>query len=182
MSDIANVERAVLGSMMQSTNAAHDVIDVLAGPDFESPRHELVFDIIAALVEAGRPHDAIAVADRLNQTPGDLNRVGGHSFLHELVMCVATSASAGYHAEIIREAALKRRLRVVGARLEQLSHGDGPALDMLNAAGLGIAYNAKPSWTRPWRNATTNSRPPTRSTPPWRPWTSRRACRRRGRR
>lgn len=130
---IEDTERVVLGSMLMSTDAAMDVADVLRGWHYASPRHELVHDAVLHLAGAALPHDPIAVASHLTET-GDLARCGGAAYLHSLVASVAAPSSAGYYAGLVHEAAMKRRVRTVGARLELISGGDGAAIDVLNAA------------------------------------------------
>ena len=128
-----DAERIVLGSMLMSTDAALDVAGILHGWHYASPRHETIHDAVLALASGGQPHDPIAVAHRLEQS-GDLTRCGGAAYLHELVAAVATPSSASWYAGLVHESAMKRRVRTVGVRLEQIGSGDGAALDILNAA------------------------------------------------
>lgn len=131
--DYADAERSVLGSMLMSMDAVADVDEVLNGEDYASPRHELIHDAVVALANEAALVDPVAVADRLSRQ-GDLDRCGGHAYLHKLAAEVASPATARWHAGIVREAAMKRRVRAVGSRLEQLGETDGSALEVVNAA------------------------------------------------
>lgn len=128
-----SAETQVLGAMLVDDLAVDDVTSVIGPEDYESPRNAEIHHAITSLVAAGRPHDTIAVGNWL-ESAGDLKRVGGHSYLHELAASVVSPGSAGWYAGLIRESALKRAVRTEGLRLQTLGEADGPALDALNDA------------------------------------------------
>ena len=119
--DVA-AEQSVLGGMLMSKDAIADVVEVLAGPDFYRPAHQVVFDCILDLYGRGEPADAITVSAEL-QKAGDLGRVGGAPYLHTLLSGVPTAANAGYYARIVAEQAILRRLVEAGTRIVQLGYG-----------------------------------------------------------
>ena len=57
----------MLGSMLLSTDAIADVVEVLRGADFYRPTHETLFDAIVDLYGRGEPVDAVTVADHLTK-------------------------------------------------------------------------------------------------------------------
>ncbi|QAB18711.1 hypothetical protein Leucomu_13040 [Leucobacter muris] len=120
-------EQSVLGAAMISARAAAEVADVLRGTDFFEPKHETIFDAVAALHAGGHPVDAITVGDELQRT-GKLPGVpGGVLYLHELTSIVPTASNAGFYAEIVREKAAHRRMIQFGekvARAGYLGEGD----------------------------------------------------------
>ena len=59
--DVA-AEQSVLGGMLLSKDAIADVVEVLAGPDFYRPAHQVIYDCILDLYGRGEPADAITVA------------------------------------------------------------------------------------------------------------------------
>ena len=83
----------------------------------------------------GEPADAITVADELGKR-GDLTRVGGQAYLHQLIQAVPTAANAGYYAEIVHERAVLRRLVEAGTRIVQMGYaqGEGDIDDIVNRA------------------------------------------------
>lgn len=109
MSDLELAERSTLGGVLLSRSAAEDVAAVLKPSDFADWRLADIFAACVSLLNAGHPVDAITVTDRLIET-GDLDKIGGASLLHEMTSEVPTAANATYYAEIVREAARKRRL------------------------------------------------------------------------
>lgn len=128
-------ERSVLGGMLLSKDAIADVVETLKGVDFYRPAHEVIYDAVLALYGRGEPADAITVADELTKR-GDLTRVGGQAYLHELIQSVPTAANAGFYAEIVAERAVLRRLVEAGTRIVQLGYArtGGIVEDIVNAA------------------------------------------------
>jgi replicative DNA helicase len=127
-------EQSVLGGMLLSKDAIADVVEVVRGPDFYRPAHELVYEAILDLYGRGEPADAVTVSAEL-QKRGELGRVGGAPYLHTLLQSVPTAANAGYYARIVRDTAVLRRLIEAGTRIVQLGYtGDGEADDIVDAA------------------------------------------------
>ncbi len=127
-------EQSVLGAMLLSKDAIADVIESIRGTDFYRPAHEVVFDAIIDLYGRGEPADAVTVAAEL-QRRGDLDRVGGAPYLHDLVAGVPIAANAGYYAEIVREKAILRRLVDAGTKIAQLGYvGEGQVDDVVDRA------------------------------------------------
>ncbi|MDQ1246757.1 MAG: replicative helicase [Actinomycetota bacterium] len=114
-------EQSVIGGMLLSKDAIADVVDRIRGVDFYQPAHEVIFESIMGLYARGEPADAVTVAAALSRS-GDLQRVGGASYLHTLVASVPTAANAGYYADIVREKAILRRLVEAGTRIAQLGY------------------------------------------------------------
>ena len=69
-------EMATLGGMLMSKEAVTDVIEVLRGPEFYKPAHEMIFDAIVEVYNRSEPADALIVADELSKR-GELEVVGG---------------------------------------------------------------------------------------------------------
>jgi replicative DNA helicase len=130
-----HAEQSVLGGMLLSKDAIADCVEGLRGADFYRPAHELIYDAILDLYGRGEPADAITVSDELSKR-GDLQRIGGQAYLHQLIQAVPTAANAGYYAEIVRERAVLRRLVEAGTRIVQLGYqqGNGDVEDIVNAA------------------------------------------------
>jgi len=134
-----HAEQSVIGGMLLSKDAIADCVEGLKGPDFYRPAHELIYDAILDLYSRGEPADAITVSDELTKR-GDLTRVGGQAYLHQLISEVPTAANAGYYAEIVAERAVLRRLVDAGTRIVQMGYGQGggDVVDIVNAAQAEI--------------------------------------------
>lgn len=129
-----HAEQSVLGSMMLSKDAIADCVETLRGLDFYRPAHETIYEAIIDLYGRGEPADAITVADELTKR-GEIQRIGGQAYLHQLIDAVPTAANAGYYAEIVQERAVLRRLVDAGTRIVQMGYGQGGDVeDIVNAA------------------------------------------------
>lgn len=130
-----SAEQSVLGSMLLNKDAIAESLQAVKAEDFYRPAHEAIFSAILDLFGRGEPADAITVADELTKR-GDLTRVGGASYLHELVQSVPTAANASYYAEIVHERAVLRRLVEAGTRIVQMGYGqgEGDIEDIVNRA------------------------------------------------
>ncbi|MFE5290845.1 replicative DNA helicase [Isoptericola sp. NPDC056618] len=118
--DVA-AEMSVLGGMLLSKDAIADVVEQIRGNDFYRPAHEAVYDAIIDLYGRGEPADAITVVAELTKR-GELARVGGAPYIHDLMAGVPTAANAGYYARIVQERAVLRRLVEAGTKIVQLGY------------------------------------------------------------
>ncbi len=130
-----HAEQSVLGGMLLSKDAIADCVETLKAVDFYRPAHESIYDAVLDLYGRGEPADAITVADELTKR-GELSRVGGQAYLHQLIASVPTAANAGYYAQIVAERAVLRRLVEAGTRIVQMGYGQGggDVEDIVNAA------------------------------------------------
>ena len=133
-------EQSVLGGMMLSKDAIADVVEIVGGPDFYRPAHEIIYDAIVDLYGRGEPADVVTISDHLTKRQ-ELQRIGGPAYLHNLAQSVPTAANASFYAEIVRERAILRRLVEAGTKIVQLGHGaDGEVDAIVNEAQSEI-YN-----------------------------------------
>ncbi len=127
-------EQSVLGGMLLSKDAIADVVEVLRGQDFYRPAHENIYEAIIDLYGRGEPADAVTVSDELTKR-GEISRIGGPAYLHQLIQSVPTAANASFYAHIVSERAVLRRLVTAGTKIVQLGYGnDGEIEDIVNAA------------------------------------------------
>ena len=113
-------ERAVLGSCLMSKEALGSAIEILKPEDFYIPENRKVFETLSAMYQADKPADFVTVQIELNSL-GLLEALGGQAFLAGLVANVTTTSNVGYHAEIVRDNAVRRRLLAVSDELRMMS-------------------------------------------------------------
>lgn len=127
-------EQSVLGAMLMSKDAVADVVEVIRSTDFYRPSHETIFDAIVSLFSRGEPADPITVAGELGKQ-GQLQKVGGPVYLHDLLATVSIAANAIYYASLVREKAVLRRLVNASIRIAQLGYqGQGDVDDIVDEA------------------------------------------------
>ncbi|MCB9876377.1 MAG: replicative DNA helicase [Planctomycetes bacterium] len=103
-----DAERSVLGALLLHPDAVADVT-FLKSEDFYLPRHQVIFTSIVAAYNTRQATDPIIVGEVLSRE-GRLQEAGGHEQLMDLMEGVITAAGVVYHAEIVREKAIQRRL------------------------------------------------------------------------
>ena len=103
-----DVEQSVLGAMLIEREAIPKAIEILPADAFYEPKHQRVFEAIEALFERGNPVDLITLTEELKRR-GDYDQIGGY-YLTELTTHVASAANVEYHARIIAEKSLLRKL------------------------------------------------------------------------
>ena len=102
-------EISVLGGMLIDRDAVVRAVEHVTDSMFFREGHRRVFRTMVRLFERGSAVDVITVSEELKKT-GELESAGGLEYLAELVDAVPTAANIEYHARIVREKALMRRL------------------------------------------------------------------------
>ena len=102
-------EQAVLGAMLLDQDAALKAAEVLDDSMFYREGHRLLFRAMIALTERGDVIDPVTLRDELMRR-GDLDRSGGMEYIGALIDVVPTAANIDYHARIVRDKAVLRRL------------------------------------------------------------------------
>ena len=106
---VIEIERAVLGAMLIDKSAIGKAIECLDETHFYKDAHRKIYQAMTAVFERNEPADQLTVAEELRKRK-QLDEVGGPLYIAELAGDVATSANIEYHAKIIRDKALLRRL------------------------------------------------------------------------
>jgi replicative DNA helicase len=117
----AEAEVSVLGALMVAHNMIPAVTEVLQAGHFYRRGHQLIYGAIEALYSRGEPVDPITVSEELS-TGGELELVGGRTYVHSLVAAVPAAANARYYAEIVRENYLLRSLIGVGSEIADMAY------------------------------------------------------------
>jgi len=102
-------EQAILGAIILDSEALPKVIELLSGDDFYKEAHGRLYRAMVNLFDRNEPVDIVTLTDLLRKS-GDLESVGGLSYLTFLANGVPTAANVRYHSKIVREKALLRSL------------------------------------------------------------------------
>lgn len=140
-------EQSILGSLMLDPEAFNLVSDLITSEDFYKPSHQKIYTAIFKLHAASQPIDIITVSNAL-QTAGDLETVGGASYLLDILNRTVSSVHAVTHAKIIREKATLRKVISASTQLiekayeEEFSDVDA-FIDEAESAFYKIGENKK---------------------------------------
>ncbi len=102
-------EQGVLGGILWDNEVLHDVAMILNVEDFYRDTHQIIFGAIRELYEQGKAIDYITLGDELTRK-SQLEKIGGLDTLRQLYDSVPHGANAKYHAQIIHQKAVARRL------------------------------------------------------------------------
>lgn len=112
------LEEAVLGALMLEKDAYMGVCDLLVPESFYDPRNQKIYQAIATLSLNQRPIDMLTVTEQLRHD-GTLEEVGGPVRITELTGRVYSAANVEYHARIIAQKYLARRLIHLATEVQQ---------------------------------------------------------------
>jgi replicative DNA helicase len=102
-------EMSVLGGMLIDQNAIVRSIEIIDETMFYREAHRRLYRAMVRLWETGGAIEPVTLAEHL-RSAGDFDTVGGTAYLAQLWDYVPTAANLEYHAKIVREKALLRRL------------------------------------------------------------------------
>lgn len=114
-------ERAVLGACILSKDALGSAIEILKPEDFYDFNNKAAYEALMSMYMSDRPADIITVADELKNRKL-FDRLGGDAYIDELVRSTTITANVIYHAEIVRDCAVRRRLIEAGNRVISLAY------------------------------------------------------------
>ncbi|MCM8762967.1 MAG: replicative DNA helicase [Candidatus Omnitrophica bacterium] len=102
-------EMAVLGAMMLDEESMAVAVEMLDRDCFYKEAHRKIFEAAINLYNENKAVDLITISDELKRT-GQLDEIGGVSFLTQLVNSVPTTANTQHYAKIIKEKSILRSL------------------------------------------------------------------------
>ena len=127
-------EVAVLGAMMIDKKGIDDVIDILNPDAFYDKRHQEIYAAIYTLFQNSEPTDLLTVSAQLRKD-GKLDVVGGDFYLINLTQKVASSAHIEYHARIILQKFIQRKLISISSDIIESAYDETmDVFDLLDEA------------------------------------------------
>jgi replicative DNA helicase len=144
-------EKTVLGGILINNKSLNVVLSIISPEDFYKEANQKIIEKIIRLVDKGLPVDLLTLTEEL-QKEGYLEEVGGATYLSSMMDGVPKSLNIEYHAQIIKEKALLRRLilssaKIISSSYEQKDDAD-QLLDEAQAAIVEVAeQRIKPGFT-----------------------------------
>jgi replicative DNA helicase len=116
-------EMSVLGGMLIDPEAIARAVEIVDDSMFFREANRRLFRAMVRLFERREAIDAVTLTEQL-KSAGDLDTVGGAPYLARLYEAVPTSANLEYHARIVRQKALLRRLIEAATSIVQDAFAD----------------------------------------------------------
>ena len=131
-------EQAVLSAMLLDSDAMLRATEYVDESMFYRESHRRVFRAMIAMSERGEVIDPLTLTEELSRK-NELEAAGGREYIAYLVDVVPTAANVEYHAKIVREKALRRRLIEVSTSIVSEAFDSAlPAAELLDAAEHSI--------------------------------------------
>ncbi len=125
-----DAERAALGACLLDREALVNVTELLSPDDFYDLNYRDVYNVIVEMTRTGKPVDMLTLSAGL-QDRGLLDKLGGQSFLAAIIDSTPTAANAEYHARIVRDKAIRRRLISAGNAIARMGYDESKDLSEL---------------------------------------------------
>ena len=135
----ADLEAAVLGAVMLEKDAYMEVSDLLVPDSFYEPAHQKIYQAISNLALAQQPIDMITVTEELRRL-GTLQEVGGAVYIADLTTRVLSAANVEFHARIVAQKYLARRLITFASTIEGKAFDEANDVDDLLQEAEGALF------------------------------------------
>jgi replicative DNA helicase len=123
-------EKALLGSIMLRPEALPEIMDILRPEAFYLDKHKTIFEAMLSLYEKREPIDLLTLSSKLKESV-DLDRIGGMSYLTEIVNAVPSSSNAEHYAGIIQKKHTTRKLIEAGEHIARISYDEENEIEEL---------------------------------------------------
>ena len=102
-------EQSILGGVLINNDAMNQIMDLLTPECFYREAHALIFQGMIDLYNNSEPIDLITLSQHLTEK-NRIDNTGGIEYLTSLVEAVSTSAGIEFHAEIVHDRYVRRKL------------------------------------------------------------------------
>ncbi|PLY01323.1 MAG: replicative DNA helicase [Desulfuromonas sp.] len=130
-------EMSVLGGVLLENEALNRALEHLTAADFYRESHRKIFNGLVALSDKNEPADLVTLTAILKDR-GELDDVGGSSYLATLVDYVPTAANIAYYCKLVKEKSIARKLIEVSTGIATRGYEGGDMEDILDQAEKSI--------------------------------------------
>jgi replicative DNA helicase len=131
-------EESIISAILIDNNALLDVIEALGPDDFYRTAHQKIYAAMTDLFDKAEPIDLVTLANKLKEK-GQLDEIGGASYLARLVDTVPLAVNARHYAKIIHDkASLRRMIEKANAIIKRCFEERGEAEDVIDFAESAV--------------------------------------------
>jgi len=123
-----DAERALIGAIILKPDTMHDVSITVYPESFFADKHREIFRAILDLFTKGNPLDILSLTTKLRERE-QLERIGGASYLTELVETVPAAGNATFYAEMVQQKAVLRGLINAADDIAEMAYSDPENID-----------------------------------------------------
>jgi len=121
-------ERALLGAIILKPDTMHDISVTVYPESFYADKHTEIYRAILELFTKGDPIDLLSVTTRLKNNE-QLDRVGGASYVTELIETVPAAGNSLYYATEVQNRAILRGLIHAADDIAELGYSNPDNID-----------------------------------------------------
>lgn len=125
-------EMSVLGAMLIEREAICKVKEILSADSFYREAHKKIFIAISDLHQSDKEVDLVILAEELTKR-GQMEEIGGVSYIDEILNCTPTATNADYYARIVKKKAVLRKLIGAATEIIQMVYEEREDLDLILA-------------------------------------------------
>jgi replicative DNA helicase len=131
-------EESIISAILIDNDALLDVIETLGPEDFYRTAHQKIYEAVIDLFDKAEPVDLVTLANKLKEK-GQLEEVGGASYLARLGDTVPLAVNARHYAKIIHDkASLRRLIEKANAIVKRCFEERGEAEDVIDFAESAV--------------------------------------------
>ncbi|MFA5961074.1 MAG: replicative DNA helicase [Parcubacteria group bacterium] len=125
-----DAEKSVLGALMLDKDAIIRVANLIRQGDFYKDIHNIIFETMLDLYEKREPIDVLSLSNRLEEK-GQLDAIGGSSYLATLVNTVPSSSNVSHYAKVVQKKSTLRKLIETASEIVELGYHEEEDVDKL---------------------------------------------------
>lgn len=123
-------EQSVLGAILIDKEAIFKIVDKITPADFYREDHGSIFEAMLNLSEKRKPVDVLTLSSELEKN-GQLDQIGGATYLSELVAGVGSAGNIATYGELIKNNSTLRNLIRAGSDIVELGLDTSQETDAL---------------------------------------------------
>ena len=123
-----DAEKALLGAIILKPDVMHDISVTVFPESFFADKHRMIFDAIQKIFSKGDPIDTVSVVTKLKDM-NQLDRVGGASYVTELIETVPAAGNAMYYATQVTAKSTLRGLIHAADDIAEIGYSDPEVVD-----------------------------------------------------
>ena len=130
-------EMSVLGGVLLENEALNRALEFLTTADFYRESHRKIFNALIILGDKNEPADLVTLTAVLKDR-GELEDIGGSTYLATLVDYVPTAANINYYCKLVKEKSVARKLIEASTAIATRGYEGGDMEEILDQAEKSI--------------------------------------------
>jgi replicative DNA helicase len=116
-------EMSVLGALMLDKDAIIKIANIVRIGDFYKDAHNMIYESMIELYEKREPIDVLSLSNRLEEK-GQIDKIGGASYLTTLVTSVPSSSNIVHYAKVVQKKSTLRKLIQTASEILELGYDE----------------------------------------------------------